>query len=167
MSEKSRARSAAYKANHERLEKLWAEQFAATHGDPVWKAGFDAGTAAIKGAYARLEDQNAKLLAKVYGYVNRMASEPPDKLLGEPRRGNEWRKIWWRTPYLFNEGDGTWTRAKGQVKREDYAQKFPPRACANCGHLFPPARSDARTCSPACRKALQRKNEKARREGRA
>src|SRR5580704_8473161 len=89
----------------------------------IWRDGYSAGKfngehAHMKGdalafAYAQLEIQNEKLKAKLYGYVNRMASEPPGNPKGEPRKGRVWRKIRHRVPYQLNP-DGTWRRVKGQ-----------------------------------------------------
>ena len=36
---------------------------------------------------------------------------------------------------------------------------LPGKVCANCGQMFESKRSDARTCGPACRTALSRKNQ--------
>jgi hypothetical protein len=138
-----------------------------THGERMaFHDGFTAGVlsgevAHMKGdplaqAYARLEIRNEELLAKVYGYVNRMATEPPGQPKGEPRKGREWRKIRHRTPYVLNP-DGSWRRVKGQVTRTDFVAKIPPKVCEVCNTLFVARRIDARTCSPACRTALYRK----------
>lgn len=37
------------------------------------------------------------------------------------------------------------------------AQRFPTRVCMNCGTHFATGRSDTKTCSPACRVALHRR----------
>lgn len=105
--------------------------------------------------YADLENRVEVLTAKLNGYVNRMATEPPGNPKGRQRRGREWRKIRHRTPYQLNP-DGTFRRVKGQWVRSDWVQKFPLKVCENCGSQFAAGRSDAKTCSNRCRQALKR-----------
>jgi len=158
MSEKSKARSKAY---FDRLEQIKAsrEYSETTHEkyrDTPYGRGYRDGRNSMAYEYMELEDQVARLTALTRGYVQRMASEPPDMLHGEPRRGRRWGKIRHRVPYVENP-DGTWKRAKGQLRLADYAQTVPPKVCENCRHLFVAKRADAKTCSPRCRLALHRK----------
>lgn len=43
------------------------------------------------------------------------------------------------------------------MKLATYQKLFPPRHCAHCQQFFVAARTDAKTCSPRCRKALSRR----------
>jgi hypothetical protein len=155
VSEKQRQRSEQSKRWKRQRE---AEERAArtrTYSYDEVMAAYEEGRLSLMMDYKILEDRVARLTAKLNGYVNRMATEPPDKLYGEPRKGREWRKIRHRTPYIENP-DGSWRRVKGQVTRHHYVAKIPPKVCASCGTLFVAKRSDARTCSAACRQALYR-----------
>jgi hypothetical protein len=162
-SKRARERSAAFKAWRASVEKDAAEreaQFEASFPShrASYDAGFDAGYKSRDMQFAIQEVAIAKLTAKAFGYVNRMAKEPPWQPHSEPRRGREWRKIRHRTPYILDASSPNgWRRVKGQAKREDYVAKMPPKVCEACGHLFVTGRRDAKTCSPRCRVALHRK----------
>jgi hypothetical protein len=162
-SERARARSAAYKAWEAQRQKEDAEheaQFEASFPShrASYNAGFDAGYNSRNAQFAWQEIAIAKLTANAFGYVNRMATEPPWEPHTEPRRGRAWRKIRHRTPYIIDaDSPNGWRRVKGQIKREDYVAKLPPKVCEACGHLFVTGRRDAKTCSARCRIALHRK----------
>jgi hypothetical protein len=160
MSKRSEERSAAYHAWQAAVAAKAAAEAAAFPYDRVsYDAGYHAGHKSRDADFARQEIQIAQLTAKAFGYVNRMATEPPWQPHSEPRRGREWRKIRHRTPYILDAGSPNgWRRVKGQIKREDYVRKLPPKVCEACGHLFVTGRGDAKTCSPACRVNLHRKH---------
>jgi hypothetical protein len=115
-----------------------------------------------------LDKENARLIAKLRGYVLAGSVEGPGVLKHNgtvSARGlnRETYKPKDRYPFVPGE-NGDWKRAKGRLRIEDWATRLPPKVCEACGHLFVTGRRDARTCSPRCRTALYRKGRRARRD---
>jgi hypothetical protein len=126
---------------------------------------FDDANAArwLRCALLDLEDENARLIAKLRGYVLAGSAKgpgvlKPDKLGLCTARGlsREAYKPRHRRPFVLGP-DGAWKRAKGRLRVEDWAMRLPPKVCEACGHLFVTGRRDARTCSSRCRMALHRR----------
>jgi hypothetical protein len=116
----------------------------------------------LHGALRDLEDENARLIAKLRGYVLAGSAKGPGVLVRHgtaTARGvnREAYKPRHRHPFVL-ASDGTWKRAKGRLRLEDWAMRLPPKVCEMCGHLFVAGRRDAKTCSPACRVNLHRKH---------
>jgi hypothetical protein len=111
-----------------------------------------------------LENENARLIAKLRGYVLAGSAKGPGVLVrngAATARGinREAYKPQYRYPFVLGP-DGNWKRGKGRLRVEDWAMRLPPKVCDACGCLFVTGRRDARTCSPRCRTALYRKNHK-------
>jgi hypothetical protein len=112
-----------------------------------------------------LENENARLIAKLRGYVLAGSAKGPGVLVqngtATARGTNRWvYKPRHRRPFVLDK-DGTWKRAKGRLRIEDWATRLPPKVCEACGCLFVSGRRDAKTCSPRCRTALHRKGRRA------
>jgi hypothetical protein len=108
-----------------------------------------------------LENENARLIAKLRGYVLAGSAKGPGVLVRNGTaiaRGlnREAYKPQHRYPFVLGS-NGAWKRAKGRLRIEDWATRLPPKVCEACGHLFVTGRRDAKTCSPRCRTALHRK----------
>jgi len=117
---------------------------------------------ALRGALLDLEDENARLIAQLRGYVLAGSRKGPGELKPDnlglySARGlsREAYKPRWRYPFVLGP-DGSWKRAKGRLRIEDWATRLPPRVCEACGYLFVTGRRDTKTCSPRCRVALHR-----------
>ena len=111
-----------------------------------------------------LENENARLIAQLRGYVLAGSAKGPGVLKRNgtvTARGINYLsyKPTYRYPFVLAP-DGAWKRAKGRLRIEDWAMRLPPKVCAACGHLFVTGRRDARTCSPRCRTALHRRHKK-------
>jgi hypothetical protein len=114
----------------------------------------------LRYALLDLEDDNARLTARLRGYVLAGRAKGPNVLVRNGtasgrglNRGSY--KPQHRHPFTLDES-GDWKRAKGRLKLEDWAMRLPPKVCANCGRLFVRGRRDAKTCSPRCLTALWR-----------
>ncbi len=108
-----------------------------------------------------LEDENARLIAKLRGYVLAGTAKGPGTLVRHgtaSARGinREAYKPRHRLPFVLDP-NGAWKRAKGRLRVEDWAMRLPPKVCEHCGHLFVSGRRDAKTCSTRCRVGLHRK----------
>jgi hypothetical protein len=122
---------------------------------------------ALRFALLDLEDENARLIARLRGYVLAGDTRGPGVLKSRATvsaRGltREAYKPRHRHPFVVAE-DGSWKRIKGkgrQLQVEDWATKLPPKVCKGCGRLFVSGRRDAMTCSGACRVAFHRANRK-------
>jgi hypothetical protein len=167
MSKRSEERSAAYRAWRAATE---AEAKAARAAlAALDRASYEAGYAqseltikALRWALIDLDHENARLIAKLRGYMLAGSAKGPGVLvhngLATARGVNrETYKPRHRYPFVL-ASDGTWKRAKGRLRLEDWAMRLPPKVCEMCGHLFVTGRRDAKTCSPACRVNLHRKH---------
>ena len=122
--------------------------------------GHELAVETLRFALLDLEDENARLIATLRGYVLAGSAKGPGVLVRNgtaSARGvnREAYKPRHRKPFVLN-ADGTWTRVKGRLRIEDWATRLPPKVCKACGHLFVTGRRDAKTCSAACRVALHR-----------
>jgi hypothetical protein len=164
MSKRSEERSVAYHAWQAATEAKAAAEWAALD-----RASYEAGYAQsvvtiemLRCALMDLEHENARLIAKLRGYVLAGSAKGPGVLVRHgtaTARGvnREAYKPRHRHPFVLAP-DGTWKRAKGRLRLEDWAMRLPPKVCQMCGHLFVAGRRDAKTCSPACRVNLHRKH---------
>jgi hypothetical protein len=115
---------------------------------------------ALRRAVLDLEDENARLVATLRGYVLsgraggavRLAHAGTASSRGASRFAFKPRH---RHPFALDQS-GAWKRAKGRLKVEDWATRLPPKVCAVCKQLFVSGRRDAKTCSPRCRTAFCR-----------
>jgi hypothetical protein len=107
-----------------------------------------------------LENENARLIAKLRGYVLAGSAKGAGTLVRHNTVTARGISRWQYKPqhrYPFVLGPDGWKRAKGRLRVEDWAMRLPPKVCELCGHLFVTGRQDARTCSPRCRTALHRR----------
>ena len=122
--------------------------------------GSELTVAALRFALLDLEDENARLIAKIRGYVLAGSAKGPGVLKHNgtvSARGltRETYKPRHRHPFVLAP-DGSWKRAKGRLRVEDWATRLPPEVCEACRRLFVTGRRDAKTCSAKCRVALHR-----------
>jgi hypothetical protein len=120
---------------------------------------------ALRNALLDLENENARLIASLRGYVLAGSAKGPGVLKSRATTSARGVSRWaykprWRHPFMVGEDGFSWKRVKGRLRVEDWATKLPPKACAVCQRLFISARRDAKTCSTACRVALHRMKRK-------
>jgi predicted nucleic acid-binding Zn ribbon protein len=136
------------------------------------RAAFALGFARIQ-TYILASETGASL--KASGWKFSHITKPPSAWHGRrpnPAHLRGSKQLWFQgeeTAEDWNVSDwGDATRARLNRKRRTHERRRnqtrpPPRQCMNCGDRFFAARIDAKTCSPRCRKALQRKRELSRR----